>query len=161
MEKTDTVCAMLGSTINTNKWYKMVVKTARVRFRERDGLRGVILARSIRYLEVDLLSTLVDPRAVADRRAADFAPFRWNRGTRRLDLSVPHGSSTTFENFFVLLLPVGKLSEFLTSMLVGGWLDGGHSDLFAPLVRRLRLAMRCNLGWVGGISQELARFWDL
>ena len=63
---------MLGSAINTNKCYKMVVKPARVRIREREGLPGVTLARSIRYLGVDLLSTYVAPRVVADRRAADF-----------------------------------------------------------------------------------------
>ena len=72
MEKTEAVCAMLGITINTAKCYKMVVKTAGARFREREGLPGVTLARSIRYLEVDLLSSRVGPRVVADRRAADF-----------------------------------------------------------------------------------------
>ena len=50
----------------------MVVKPARARFREREGLPGVTLARSVRYLGVDLLSSHVAPRVVADRRAADF-----------------------------------------------------------------------------------------
>ena len=52
--------------------FQMVVKPARARFREREGLPGVTLARSIRYLGVDLLSTHVAPGVVADSRAADF-----------------------------------------------------------------------------------------
>ena len=51
---------------------KMVVKPARARSREREGLPGITLARSIHYLGVDLLSTHVALRVVTDRRATDF-----------------------------------------------------------------------------------------
>ena len=43
MDKTDAVCAMLGSTINTNECCTMVDKPARARFREEEGLPGVTL----------------------------------------------------------------------------------------------------------------------